>query len=280
MTSPEIRTVALPSGEAVPVLGLGTWAMGKDRRKRAQEVEALQLGLDLGMTLIDTAEMYGDGGAEELVGEAIAGRRDEVFLVSKVLPHHATRRGAIAACHASLWRLRHRPARSLPAALARSVPLAETLDAFVDARARRARSATGASATSTSADMEELVRCPAATSADQPGALQPARRGIEFELLPWCRARRFRSWPTRRWSRAGCSRSRSGARASATRHARAGRAGVGPRRDRVLAIPKSATVPHVRENRAAADIHSHREDLLELDSEFPPPMRAAPLEML
>ena len=94
----DLRTVSLPSGEAVSALGQGTWGMGEQRKRRAHEVAALKLGLDLGMTLIDTAEMYGDGGAEEVVGEAIAGRRDEVFLVSKVLPHHATRRGTIAAC--------------------------------------------------------------------------------------------------------------------------------------------------------------------------------------
>ena len=97
----DVRTVSLPSGEGVPALGQGTWGMGEQQKRRAAEIAALQLGLDLGMTLIDTAEMYGDGGAEEVVGEAIAGRRDEVFLVSKVLPHHATRRGTVAACHAA-----------------------------------------------------------------------------------------------------------------------------------------------------------------------------------
>ena len=101
MSSTTLRTIALPDGEAVPVLGQGTWRMGEDRRRRAQEVAALQLGLDLGMTVIDTAEMYADGGAEEVVGEAIARRRADVFLVSKVLPQHATRRGTVAACRAA-----------------------------------------------------------------------------------------------------------------------------------------------------------------------------------
>ena len=94
----DLRTVSLPSGEAVSALGQGTWGMGEQKKRRAHEVAALKLGLDLGMTLIDTAEMYADGGAEEVVGEAVAGRRDEVFLVSKVLPHHATRHGTITAC--------------------------------------------------------------------------------------------------------------------------------------------------------------------------------------
>src|SRR5262245_8259894 len=125
-----VPTVRLPSGDAAPALGQGTWGMGEDARRRAEEVAALQLGLELGLTLIDTAEMYADGGAEEVVGGAVAGRRDEVFLVSKVLPQNASLRGTIAACERSLkrvgtdrldlyllhWRGRH--------------PLAETLAAF------------------------------------------------------------------------------------------------------------------------------------------------------
>src|SRR5512144_907793 len=103
---PRVRTVALPAGERVPALGLGTWNMGEDPRRRKAEVAALRRGLDLGLSLVDTAEMYGDGAAEEVVGEAIAGRRDEVFLVSKVLPSGASRAGTIAACEASLRRLR------------------------------------------------------------------------------------------------------------------------------------------------------------------------------
>jgi diketogulonate reductase-like aldo/keto reductase len=101
-----LRTLSLPSGQAVPVLGQGTWNMAEDPRRRAGEIAALRLGIDLGLTLIDTAEMYADGAAERLVGEAIAGRRDEVFLVSKVLPQNASRHGTVAACEASLARLR------------------------------------------------------------------------------------------------------------------------------------------------------------------------------
>ena len=100
-----IPTTALPSGETVPVLGQGTWYMGENARRAADEANALRLGIDLGMTLIDTAEMYGSGGAEEVVADAIAGRRDDVFLVSKVLPENATRKGTVAACERSLKRL-------------------------------------------------------------------------------------------------------------------------------------------------------------------------------
>jgi diketogulonate reductase-like aldo/keto reductase len=104
LTATAVRTTKLPSGEAVPVLGQGTWGMAEGKHPREDEVRSLRLGLDLGMALIDTAEMYADGGAEELVGEAIAGRRDDVFLVSKVLPVNATRRGTVAACDRSLRR--------------------------------------------------------------------------------------------------------------------------------------------------------------------------------
>src|SRR3954452_8597863 len=123
-------TLPLPDGEAIPVLGQGTWQIGDKRARRADEIKALQTGLDLGMTLIDTAEMYGDGASEELVAEAIAGRRDEVFLVSKVLPQNATRRGTIAACERSLKRLRTDRLDLYLLHWRGSVPLAETIDAF------------------------------------------------------------------------------------------------------------------------------------------------------
>ncbi len=114
-----MRTITLKSGDKVPVLGLGTWRMGERKAERAAEVAAIKLGLELGIRLVDTAEMYGDGGAEEMLAEALAGRRDEIFLVSKVYPHNASRKGTIAACERSLKRLEDRPARSLSAALAR-----------------------------------------------------------------------------------------------------------------------------------------------------------------
>src|SRR5436190_23177094 len=89
-----MKTVTLPSGERVPALGQGTWQMGEDPALRAEEIATLRLGLDLGLTLIDTAEMYGDGKSEELIAEALGDRRDEAFLVSKVYPHNASRKGA------------------------------------------------------------------------------------------------------------------------------------------------------------------------------------------
>src|SRR5262245_38889179 len=130
MATATMRTIPLPSGEEIPVLGQGTWQLGEDPRRRAAEVAALRAGLDLGMTLIDTAEMYGDGAAEELVGQVIAGRRDEVFLVSKVLPHHATRRGTIAACEGSLRRLGTDRLDLYLLHWRGPTPLADTLSAF------------------------------------------------------------------------------------------------------------------------------------------------------
>src|SRR2546426_2247027 len=125
-----MKTVALPDGERVPVLGQGTWRMGENKSAHADEVAALRLGIDLGMTLIDTAEMYGEGGAEVVVAEAIKGRRDEVFLVSKVYPHNATRRGAVAACNRSLKRLKTDYLDVYLLHWIGSVPVAETLEAF------------------------------------------------------------------------------------------------------------------------------------------------------
>src|ERR1700730_8444312 len=130
MPRPAVPTTKLPSGEAVPVLGQGTWHMGDDRRKRKEEITALRLGLDLGLSVIDTAEMYGSGASEELIGEAVAGRRDEVFLVSKVLPENATARGTVAACEKSLKRLGTDRLDLYLLHWRGSVPVAETLEGF------------------------------------------------------------------------------------------------------------------------------------------------------
>src|SRR5437762_1192159 len=132
MTTTDVRRVNLPSGEAVPVLGQGTWHMAENPALRTQEIAALRLGLDLGMTLIDTAEMYADGGAERLVGEAIAGRRDQVFLVSKVLPMHATRHGTVTACEGSLKRLGTDRLDLYLLHWRGSVPLEQTVEGFTE----------------------------------------------------------------------------------------------------------------------------------------------------
>jgi diketogulonate reductase-like aldo/keto reductase len=277
-----VRTVALPSGEAVPVLGQGTWGMGEKKSRRADEIAALRLGLDLGMTLIDTAEMYGDGGAEEVVSEAIAGRRAEIFLVSKVLPRHATRRGTVAACHGSLKRLRAEQLDLYLLHWREDVPLAETLEGF-SALIRSGDIRYWGVSNFDTDDMRELAGLPggAAVATDQV-LYNLARRGNEFDLLPWCRERRI---PVMAYS--PIDQGRLLTHAVLTQIAQ--RQGSTPaqvalgwvlRQSGVLAIPKGSHPDHVRQNRAALDLDLTREDLIELDRAFPPPRRKVPLETL
>jgi diketogulonate reductase-like aldo/keto reductase len=276
------RTTKLPSGEAVPVLGQGTWYMGEDDRRRRDEVAALRLGLDLGMTLIDTAEMYGDGAAEELVGEAIAGRRDEAFLVTKVLPQHASRRGTIEACERSLRRLATDRIDLYLLHWRGGTPLGETLRAF-EALVEAGKIRHWGVSNFDLSDMEELVGLPGGERVATNQVLYNlTRRGIEWDLLPWCRERGV---PIMAYSPIEQGRLlRSNALATiAARH------GATPaqialawvlRQDGVIAIPKAGTPAHVRENRAALDIHLTGEDLAELDRAFPPPDGPTPLEMI
>ena len=280
--SVRVRTTELPSGEAVPVLGLGTWRLAEGLRTREEEAAALRLGLDLGMTLIDTAEMYGDGAAEELVGEVIAGRRDKLFLVSKVLPSHARRLGTIAACEGSLKRLRTDRLDLYLLHWRGEAPLEETLEAFsVLVRAGKIRY-WGVSNFDLS-DMEELVALPGGSSVATNQVLYNlTRRGIEHDLLPWCLERRI---PIMAYSpiEQGWLLDDPALQNIAERH------GATPaqvalawvlRQDKVIAIPKAATPAHVEENRGALDLRLTREDLGELDRAFPTPDRPVPLEMI
>jgi len=284
VTSPatDVRTVALPSGEAVPVLGQGTWGMGEQHNRRKEEIAALRLGLDLGMTLIDTAEMYGDGGAEEVVAEAIAGRRADVFLVSKVLPHHATRRGTVAACRASLKRLRAEQIDLYLLHWRESIPLAETLEGF-DALIRSGDIRHWGVSNFDTGDMTELTGLPGGRAAATDQVLyNPTRRGIEFDLLPWCREHLI---PVIAYSPINQGRllDHPGlARIARTQGATPAQVALAwvLRQAGVLAIPKGTQPDHVRQNRASLDIHLTREDLIELDGDFPPPRRKVPLEML
>jgi diketogulonate reductase-like aldo/keto reductase len=277
-----IATIPLPSGEAIPILGQGTWGMAQHARCRADEIAALRLGIDLGMTLIDTAEMYADGAAEELVGEALAGRRDGVFLVSKVLPANSTRRGTIAACEATLRRLRTDRLDLYLLHWRGRPPLAETLEAFAALiRAGKIRH-WGVSNFDTD-DMEELAGLAggAAVAANQV-LYNLTRRGIEYDLVPWCRARKV---PIMAYSpiEQGRLLGHAELRKVAARHnvtpAQAALAWV-VRHEGVLAIPKAGTLAHVRENRAALDLRLTQEDLAALDRAFPPPSRKKPLEVL
>jgi diketogulonate reductase-like aldo/keto reductase len=278
----DVRTVALRSGEAVPVLGQGTWGLGEQNNRRREEIAALRLGLDLGMTLIDTAEMYGDGGAEEVVGEAIAGRRADVFLVSKVLPHHATRRDTVAACRASLKRLRVEQLDLYLLHWRERVPVAETIEGF-QTLIRSGDIRYWGVSNFDADDMKELTELTGgeAVATDQV-LYNLTARGIEFDLLPWCRERRI---PVMAYSPINQGRllEHPGiARIARTRDATPAQVALAwvLRQAGVLAIPKGTHPDHVRQNRAALDIHLTRDDLIELDRDFPPPRKSVPLEML
>lgn len=275
-----MKRLTLLSGKEVPVLGQGTWKMGEDSAKRLSEIAALRLGLDLGMTLIDTAEMYGQGGSEELIAEAIGGRRADVFLVSKVYPHNATRQGAVAACDRSLRRLKTDCLDLYLLHWRGSVPLTETIDAFQSLKAAGKIRDYGVSNFDRE-DMEEAAGVPGGQAiATNQVLYNLMRRGVEWDLLPWCRQRKI---PIMAYSPIEQGRL-SGKVAALAR-----RRGVTPvqvalawllHQEGVIVIPKASSQPHVRENRAALDLTLTDEDLAELDKLFPPPRRKSGLEML
>jgi diketogulonate reductase-like aldo/keto reductase len=283
-----MKQLPLPSGRTVPILGQGTWNMGEDPSARAAEVAALRLGMDLGMTLIDTAEMYGEGGAEEVVGEAIAGRRDDVFLVSKVYPHNASRAGVRAACERSLRRLGTDRLDLYLLHWRGGVPLAETLEAFARLRDEGKIGDYGVSNFDTD-DMQEAAALPdgAGIAANQV-LYNLVKRGIEWDLLPWCRERGI---PVMAYSPLESSRAEQRALLGHPQLAEvARRHGVTPaqvalawllRQDGVVTIPKAVQADHVRANRAALDLAPQLSaaDMALLDEGFPPPARRRPLAM-
>jgi diketogulonate reductase-like aldo/keto reductase len=277
-----LRKLTMPNGDAVPVLGQGTWKMGESRSRRKDEVAALSLGMDLGMGLIDTAEMYAEGGAEEVVAEAIKGRRKDVYLVSKVYPHNASRSGVIAACERSLKRLK---ADRLDLYLLHwrgGIALGETISGFEDLLAAGKIRSFGVSNFDVS-DMRELHRLPGGRAAAGNQVLYNlGHRGIEFDLLPWAEGERV---PIVAYSplEIGPLARAAGMRRVAQRHeatpAQIALAWV-LRRANMITIPKSSKLEHVRENRAAADIELTTQDLTELDAASPPPRQAGPLDMI
>ena len=281
-TVKHVRKVALPSGELIPALGQGTWHMGEATHRRGDEIAALRLGLDLGLSVIDTAEMYGDGAAEQLVAEALGGRRNEAFLVSKVLPQNATWRGTITACERSLGRLRTDRIDLYLLHWRSSIPLEETLEAFIDLVATGKIRYWGVSNFDVP-DMEALTDLPGgATVATDQVLYNLAHRGIEWELLPWCRERNI---PVMAYSPIGHGRMLQDSALAQV----AARSGVTPaqvalawllRRNGIVAIPKASTPRHVRENRAAMDLRLSQQDLAVLDDAFPPPTALQPLETI
>lgn len=266
----------------MPALGQGTWNMGDSPTVHKEEVAALRLGLDLGMTLIDTAEMYGEGRSEKLIGEAIAGRRDEVFLVSKVYPHNASRKGAIAACERSLKRLGTDRIDLYLLHWRGAVPLAETIEAFATLRRDGKIRHWGVS----NLDLDDMRKLWA--EAGGPGVATNqllynlSRRGIEWDLLPWLRDKRV---PVMAYSPLEQARLlRNPKVADFARNA-----GMTPAQaalawllaqDGVIAIPKSSHRDRVRENAGAAACSLSAEQLEALNRLLPPPKGPSPLEML
>lgn len=277
-----MNTVRLPSGEQVPALGQGTWYMGEDRSARKQEVAALQLGLDLGLTLVDTAEMYAEGGAEEVVGEALAGRREQAFVVSKVYPHNATRLGVAAACERSLKRLKTDRIDLYLLHWRGSIPLAETVAGFETLQRAGKIRHWGVSNLDLD-DMRELASVPGGDACAVNQLLYNlTRRGIEWDLLPWLRER---SMPVMAYSPIEQARllRQPGLKDFAQRH------GMSPAQaalawllgqEGVVAIPKSARAAHVRENAAARELLLDSAQRAELGRLFAPPTGPSALEML
>lgn len=285
--APKVRTTPLPSGRPIPVLGQGTWRMGEDRSRHRSEVAALRFGLDLGMNLLDTAEMYGEGGAEEVVADAIAARREEVFVVSKVYPHNATRRGAIAACERSLRRLKTDYIDLYLLHWRGDVPLAETVAAFEQLRETGKILEHGVSNFDV-ADMEEWVALPGGEHVATNQVLYNlAVRGIEWGLIPWSRERRIpitayspvAHRPDEQKKMFNDRNLKSIAAAHGATPAQIALAWVLRHKD-IIAIPKASRPEHIRENRTALDLELTAEDLAKLDQSFPPPSRKIPLEML
>lgn len=277
-----MKSVLLPCGEAVPALGMGTWCMGEAPAQRVDELATLRLGLDLGCTLVDTAEMYGEGSAEELVGEALQGRRDEAFIVTKVYPHNASREGAVAACERSLRRLRTDRIDLYLLHWRGSVPLAETLQAFMALQKAGKIRHYGVSNLDM-ADMKALWLLPGGPGVQTNQLLYNlTRRGIEWDLLPWLRERKV---PVMAYSPMEQSRllHHAGLARFARRHQmQPGQAALAwlLAQDGVMAIPKTGHAERLRENIAAADIELGGEQLAELDAIFRPPAGPAPLEMI
>jgi len=281
----DIRTMRLPSGRSIPVFGQGTWLMGEILSKRNAELAALQRGLDLGLTLIDTAEMYGDGAAEELVGQAIEGRRKEVYLVSKVLPHHATRQGVIDACHRTLKRLKTDYLNLYLLHWRGEIPLDYTLEGFTYLKDQGYIIDYGVSNFDT-ADIKEALKLPGGDEIVTDQVMYNlAHRGIEYDLGPLCRQRAIpvmaysplEHLPEDRRKMLEHPALKLVAEAHEATPAQVALAWL--LHQRVIVIPKAGTPKHVEENRRALDITLTEKDLSRLDQAFPPPNKKVPLEV-
>ena len=273
-----MRTLQL-AGVDVPVIGQGTWRMGEDRSQHAQEVAALRLGIELGMTLIDTAEMYAEGGAEEVVGEAIAGLRDKVFLVSKVYPHNAGRKGIPQACERSLKRLGTDYIDLYLLHWRGQYPLEETIEAFERLREASKIGRWGVS----NFDVDDLQELNSPACATNQVLYNLEERGIEFDLLPWCQAHQLPIMAYCPIGQGGQMLTHTTLKQVAAHH------GVTPaqvalawilRQKTVIAIPKAVRPEHVKLNAQAADLQLETGDLEALDQAFLVPHRKQRLAMV
>ncbi len=281
------KTVQFPDGTTVPAIGQGTWYMGERNSDLRAEVQALQQGLDAGMTLIDTAEMYADGGAERVVGEAIAGRRDAVFLVSKVYPHHAGGAKAIAACEQSLKRLKTECIDLYLLHWRGSIPLHDTVAAMETLQASGKIRRWGVSNLDTD-DMQALWKIPGGQACMTNQVLyHAAARGIEFDLLPWCEEHGVPVMAYCPLAQAG--KLRHDVLTSAVMQDIASARGVSSsqvalawvtRTGNVIAIPKAVQPQHVKDNAAALTLSLTEDEIARIDAAFPAPIHKTPLDMV
>lgn len=277
-----ISTITMPGGATVPALGQGTWMMGERASEAPREIESLKHGIELGMTLIDTAEMYAEGGAERVVARAIDGRRDRVYLVSKVYPWNASQRGTIDACRRSLDRLQADRIDLYLLHWRGEHPLAETVEAFEHLRSEGLIGAWGVSNFDTE-DMEELASVPGGKNVATNQILYNLnRRGPEFDLIPWCAERNIPIMAYSPVDQGALTSNPELIHLAKAYQATAAQLALAflIRRGNVIAIPKTSSVHRVDENRAAADLQMTEEDWRALDRMFPPPKSKMPLEMI
>lgn len=277
-----MKMIKLPSGQSIPTLGMGTWGMGEKRKTRQQEVEALRHGLALGFSLIDTAEMYGEGGAEEVISQAIASQREKAFIVSKVYPHNASKQGAIAACDRSLKRLKTDYIDLYLLHWRSSTPLSETLEAFQTLQQAGKIRSYGVSNFDTN-NMKKAVQLEGGNNICTNQVLYNlTRRGIELDLLPWCRQQNI---PIMAYSPIEQGRLldhkalQAMAKEKEVTTAQIAIAWL-LHQENVIVIPKSSRIEHVEQNYAALNITLSAAELSALNDAFPQPTRPVPLAML
>ena len=276
-----MKTVMLPGGETVPALGQGTWMMGERHERRAAETAALRTGVELGMTLIDTAEMYGDGAAETLIGEALGDVRDQLFLVSKAYPQNASRKRLGGACEASLKRLGTDRLDLYLLHWRGPVPLGETVEAMEALKAEGKIRHWGVSNLDTD-DMAELVAADGGACVTDQILYNLTRRGAEHDLLPWLAQHGIATMAYSPVEQGRLLADPTLAKVAAAIGATPAQVALAwaMRHDGVIAIPKAGSVAHVQENRAAAELVLSDADLATLDTASPPPRNRRPLEML